>query len=250
MTGRREQYTPFGYGGAEEYAERPVVLLGVQAEAEFPDRGFSYGSSNNNNNHYQVSASAPMAPHNTEFKRETSALAESDVYPMLKNIASSEHFGASQFFKYLDSAPTAKASMLKALSSGQNVAIFAPSNKAMAALEKEMGTTLRAQNQGRSKREAFAAQHMAIDLHDQIAEARLDEALRGGQDDDIVHAAPTVNASMHIGFEVGDDGRSHDTSLYNSEGINRATASSHLEFKYKGSSVHIINKPLVASTDA
>ena len=233
------------YGGGEfDEPETRVNLIGADDDYGFPDGGYGYQQNDNNS-----MASAPMPEQHKEFTREAAKVVpKSDTYDTLKAAASSSHMDASTFFKYLDNAPKAKAALLKKLNQGSKVAIFAPSNKAMAKFDKETGLHLRKENTGESSREAFAAQHMALDLHEQIAQARFDAAREGFDPYDETHAVPAVNASMHLGFNEGQTGKQTNSAhLFNKQGQERAKAASDRSFSYMGSTVHVIDQPLVAS---
>lgn len=233
------------YAGDDDGAGRPRVnLIGADDDYGFPADGYGYHQ--NDNNHSM--ASAPMPEQHREFTRDAAKVApKSDAYDKLKAVASSDHMQASTFFKYLDNAPKAKAALLKKLNQGSKVAIFAPSNKAMAKFDKETALHLRKETTGESSREAFAAQHMALDLHDQIAQARFDAVQQGLDPYEEIHAAPAINASMHLGFNEGQTGKhTNSAHLFNKEGAERASATSDRSFSYMGSTVHVIDQPLVA----
>ena len=191
----------------------------------------------NNNNTPSASASS-ASTEVTRASAKAKTASTTNVLEKLRAYAKME--GADEFFTVLDNAPKAKAAIQKQLAEGHKVAIFAPTNKAMAEFHADTETALRRPAQ-RSFRENFASQHMSMNLHSQIAEARMD-----GHE---APAFPSVNAALHMTFSENDNGDSHTVALLRQDeetgqALKRATANSDTMFSYKGNTLHVVDNAL------
>lgn len=192
---------------------------------------------NNNNTAPSASAQASTEVTRASAKAKTSSTS-ANVLEKLRAYAKME--GAEEFFTVLDTAPKAKAAIQKQLAEGHKVAIFAPTNRAMAQFHEDTDKALkRASN--RQFRENFASQHMSLNLHQQIAEARMD-----GHENP---AFPSANAALHVAFNENQGGDSHSVALLRQDeetgqALKRASANSDTMFSYKGNTLHIVDNAL------
>jgi uncharacterized surface protein with fasciclin (FAS1) repeats len=225
-----------------EYAFEPeapqATLLSAAAAMsdsnfQFQEASFDYGMINNNNY-----AAAPMPARQsrevTLASMKTAPAAKSDTYEKL--VAHAANLGTDQFFAYLNEAPKAKAALMGSLKQGHKVAIFAPTNTAMAKFNRETDNALRKKSNV-ALRENFAAQHMSLNLHEQLAEANA-----AGLDNP---HAETLNPDMHMSYAPHASGEMHAVSLVNSGLQQRGSANTQEAYSYKGSTLHAIDRPLV-----